>query len=179
MRWKELVGGDKGSFIKKKQRLHVKAKENERFILYLLSAGDVELGMASECRAVALEDKRLHNQCPPPLSLAFIAEQSYCWVCYRISLWSFGSAVLVMYPPKPLPTPSLLAFGGKGLEDSLGVRPTLWQEHWCVVNIILATNTKHSTIGAAMGKVNSILTRNKYISCAWHSSELVWGVYFE
>ena len=39
---KNLMGQDKGSLIKQKQRLCVEAKENKRFILYFPSAGDVQ-----------------------------------------------------------------------------------------------------------------------------------------
>ena len=41
-RGKKLVGQDKDSLIKQKQRLRVEEKENKRFILYFPSAGDVQ-----------------------------------------------------------------------------------------------------------------------------------------
>jgi len=42
IRWKKLMGQDKGSLIKQKQRPRLEVKENKRFILCFLSAGHVQ-----------------------------------------------------------------------------------------------------------------------------------------
>lgn len=67
-----------------------------------------------------------------------------------------GAPVLVVSPPETLTTPALLE-RGECWETAL----VLYQhcsavtEHWCIVNIFSAENTKHSA-ERAIGKVNSI-----------------------
>jgi len=64
---------------------------------------------------VALEDKCLNDKClnnklTTTFSPDFIAEHGV--ICYGISFGQVGSAVLAVYLPNLLPTPSLLVFEG-------------------------------------------------------------------
>jgi len=73
-----------------------------------------------------------------------------------------GSAVPAASPPSLLPIPGLLAAGQS--EEQRRPWPcaiTAQQQlkDWCVINTALVTNLKHSTIRAAMKKINSIPAR--------------------
>jgi len=70
----------------------------------------------------------------------------------------FGSAVLAMSPPKILATPSLLGGGGMLEKPPWSCVSTAQQQpkHWCVTNALPATDTKHITMRAAIGKINAI-----------------------
>ena len=91
---------------------------------------------------------------PSSFLLAFMAEQT----SYGMEgpFGQFGSAVLAVSPPRILPTPSLLGERGGMLERQPCCCASTAQQqpkHWCVSNIFLATNTKHSTMRAAIGKL--------------------------
>jgi len=69
----------------------------------------------------------------------------------------FGSAVPALFIPSLLHTPSLLA-GEQGKKESPVAEQCLHsvsQTHQCIINIVLVTNTKHSTMWAAMKKIYS------------------------
>jgi len=68
---------------------------------------------------------------PSPFLIAFVAELMSCGMDYPFG--QFGSAVLIMSPPKIFPRPAYT---------------------------FLATNAKHSTVRAAMRKINSISARH-------------------
>jgi len=69
----------------------------------------------------------------------------------------FGSAALAMSPPKILPTLSLLVRGECWRDSFYAVQALLSSnQNTGVINIFLAANTKHSTMRAAVGKINSI-----------------------
>lgn len=101
-RWKKLVGQDKGSLIKQKQRPLAEAKENKIFIftLYLSPAGNLQpllrkLGFST--RSGFFRRQKCHsNKCPYPFLLAFIAGQIPGGMEY--SLGQFGSAVPAVSP---------------------------------------------------------------------------------
>jgi len=75
---KKLMGQDKGSLIKQKQRLSAEAKENKKFVLYFPSAGTVqpwEVGLQYAYRLLWKTNTEIINA-PPLLSLNFTAEQT-------------------------------------------------------------------------------------------------------
>lgn len=102
IRWKKLLGQDKGSLIKQNQRLLAEAKVNKIFIfiLYLSPAGDLQpllrkLGFSTHS-GFFRRQKCHSNECPCPFLLAFIAVQMPDGVQY--SFGQFGSAVPAVSP---------------------------------------------------------------------------------
>jgi len=100
------------------------------------------------------------NALPSSFLLAFLLSMTSHSMKYPFG--QFGSVLLATSPPSLLPTSSLLAFGrGVGVERAL----MLWEHCSAVAKTVecsrdlLATATKHTTIRAAMGKVNSTPTR--------------------
>ena len=95
---------------------------------------------------VGLEDKHHNNQCLPSCSflLAFVAEQMLYGMEYPLG--HLGSAVLAVPPPKTLPTPSLLVWGG-GWRGSLdaGAEALVCYHH------LSSHRDKHSPVRAAAG----------------------------
>lgn len=96
----------------------------------------------------------VHVYVPLPASsflLVFIAEQDIMW--YGISCWS---AVPTMFPPRLLPSPSLLALVGQLERHPWCYVSTAHQQpqHWCVSSTGLATNKEHNTTGAVIGNGN-------------------------
>jgi len=82
-------------------------------------------------------------------------------------------------PPASRP-PSAYSLWGQGEKQRWPscCTNTLQQQlkHWCVIGIVLVTNLKHSTIWAAMKKVNSIPARPSAIYSA--SNQLQWSYSF-
>lgn len=100
--------------------------------------------------AVALDEKQCDNKCPWLPSLSF-----YCWanIVYNTlqSIWASCPAYVPSWDlSHPLPT------GGVGEHwKARAVQP----KHCCVISTFLAPKTKHRTVRAPMGKINSILAR--------------------
>jgi len=63
---------------------------------------------------IALEDKHCNNKCLPHTHFCFLLAFIVEWTSYGVeySFGQLGSAILVMYHPKTLPTPSLLGDSG-------------------------------------------------------------------
>lgn len=141
---KALLSQEKGSLIRQKKRSHTKAKEKKIFILYFPLPDDVQplprkSGFCTQCCIVVCthsgpEDKHCNNKCAaashPPFPLpttfliAFIAEEMYGM---EYPSDQVGSAVLAMFPPKILPTTSLMVRGdvGETVLDDLGAKTFL------------------------------------------------------
>lgn len=107
IRWKKLMGQDKGSLIKQKQRLCVDAKENKRLIAYShqQAMSSYFLGRTASVHvAISPEGKRIMMNVPRLLlALSFTAEQMSYVMEYPID--QFESVVHAVFPPKILPTP--------------------------------------------------------------------------
>lgn len=156
------MGQHKRQFNKAKEKTtHAEAKKTKRFIFYFQSAGSIQpfsgkqgLGMHSNFS----EDKHLGKKCfSLPLSLTF-----YCWAditWYGISLW----AVWVSCPGYVASKNCayyLLTAERKRLKRLCWCCVSSSQQQlkrWCVINTFLAASTgyKHSTVRAAMWKINS------------------------
>lgn len=114
-------------------------------------------GRASAHTVVALEDKHCKQQISPPpssFSLASVSQQASHGMEYPLVS---GSAVLIMSPPKILPTPALLV-RGRWWSDSADAVPALLSSSqnagvlWAPLQLPM-----HSTaLGAAGGKMNAI-----------------------
>ena len=106
------------------------------------------------------KEKECPRPVPPPISQFLIAEQTSYGMEYPVG--QFGSAVLVVSLPKILPTPSLLLSGGGNVGDTALVCAGTAQQqpkHRCVINTLLASKRQHSTMRAAVGRINSISAR--------------------
>ena len=137
----------------------MKAKENKKIYSLFPSsrrrpATSQEVGLQYAQRLLWKTNVLLTNApSSAPFSQIFLLSMMLYGIKYPSS--QFGSAVLATSSPKVLLTPSLLAFEGVGA----GWRDRTAQQqpkHGCVINTILAANTKHSTMMAAMGKADSI-----------------------
>lgn len=123
-------------------KLCVQAKQNKSFICYLLSAGRCLATFWKACEMVAWADK-LHKQELLTPALLFLRK---CWVQHHrcVSLSSAGvnspSCVLCL----PVAISQLKGNNEKQVSH---------QTHWCVINAILVTNNKHSTIQAILKKI--------------------------
>lgn len=92
-----------------------------------------------------------------------------------------GPAVLAMSPSNFLCMPRIFA-GGVGWEAQKPwycVSPAQPQVgHRCFINVVLFTNSKHSTIQAAMKKIKSILAKSRhslsFLLTLAHSSHDTW-----
>lgn len=113
----------------------------------------------SMCSSCSKKANAVNNECASFLLLYYVAFRAEL-TSYATKYPSghFGSAGLVVLPPKIWPTPSLL-MGGRMLERQhrcCANTAQQWPKHWGVTNTFLATNAKHGTVRAAMGKMNSI-----------------------
>lgn len=89
----------------------------------------------------------------------FITEQASYGVEY--SFGQFGSIILAVLPPKILPISRLLVRGSIG-ETVLLLSQCCSAKALAVINTFLATDGKHSTVRAAMGKSNSIHSQTQH-----------------
>lgn len=92
--------------------------------------------------------------------------QFYIWECCHM-VWKnlfdqLGSAVQAECPPNFLCTPSPLAGGQREKQRAPGCcvnTAQQWLKHWYLINTVLVTSLKHSTMQAARKKINSVSAR--------------------
>lgn len=97
----------------------------------------------------------LLKNAPTSFPWAFIAD--HIVICYDISLWPVWVSCASCVPSQHLA--HSWATGWRHSLDSVWALLSHSPKHWCFVNTVLGTNTKHSTIEAAVGKINSIPDR--------------------
>lgn len=152
----------KGSLIKQKKKLHMQKQRKPKDLFSTSNQQAVSshsLGSrASVCIAISLEDKHLGKKCfSLPLSLTF-----YCWAditWYGISLWAVWVSC-PRYVASKNCAYYLLTAERKRLKRLCWCCVSSSQQQlkrWCVINTFLAASTgyKHSTVRAAMWKINS------------------------
>jgi len=114
---------------------------------------------------VASEDKCLNKKKKYPSSCSFLLSFIADVIWYVISFWSAWVSCPGYVPSQSLAHSKLTGCWGwgwkMGWKESSCCGSTAQQlpNHWCVISTPLATNTKHSTMRAAVGKVNSIPAR--------------------
>lgn len=120
---------------------------------------------------VTWEGKCHHYKSPPFLLLlpAFTAKHNTLWCEYPHG--HLGSAVPTVSPPKLLCALSRVVVRNSELHKHCSEQI----KHPCVLNTVFITNPKHSTIGAAVNKINSILSKTNPKSV--YSPYTVLGIY--
>lgn len=106
--------------------------------------------------AVTWEGKRRSHECaspPPPFPELLLLTVSGG----SIPSVGWGQLFGLCPLPTPCPSPTYLLWGQSGKKKKAKEKKSCEQHwHWCVIDTVLVTDAKHSTVGIAAEEINSI-----------------------
>lgn len=151
---RKLIHRDKDSLTREGKR----EKQKRKWFIGNHSSPPISTPMPSR----SLRNSCLGRWSPPPIRYpGFIAEHDAMMYGMGCPFAQSGPAVQAVSPPSSLATPGLLAGVGTQREEPWHCASAIQQQpkHCRVVSAVLATSPKHSTMQAALRKVDSIPAR--------------------